>query len=242
VTRREPAALAWRAGGASCKYVRGWKRACISDPELQQQHLCSPLCSPLCSCSPQPSGCPTPAVGCCVISAMASGPAHPRDAAPSRGGDAPSVAPSGYETVFTNAKAGMEGVDKDHVKHVVYTMSKVGCHSGPQITSPPPTPPQLRDMPVPPPRRTAPTSRTRHASRRPRRSASRACAHTPPRYPRPMRPRTRAPPTRPPLTSRHPATCLARGCTSIWTPSLLPWKNWTAPRCAADRLRSAAWA
>jgi len=27
--------------------------------------------------------------------------------------------------VFTNAKAGMSGVDKDHVKRVVYEMSKV---------------------------------------------------------------------------------------------------------------------
>ena len=34
--------------------------------------------------------------------------------------------PADYETVFTNAKAGMEGVDKEHVKKVVYEMSKVG--------------------------------------------------------------------------------------------------------------------
>ena len=32
---------------------------------------------------------------------------------------------SNFETVFTNAKAGMSGVDKDHVKRVVYDMSKV---------------------------------------------------------------------------------------------------------------------
>jgi len=32
---------------------------------------------------------------------------------------------SNFETVFTNAKAGMSGVDKDHVKRVVYEMSKV---------------------------------------------------------------------------------------------------------------------
>ena len=30
-----------------------------------------------------------------------------------------------FETVFTNAKAGMSGVDKEHVKRVVYEMSKV---------------------------------------------------------------------------------------------------------------------
>lgn len=30
-----------------------------------------------------------------------------------------------YETVFTNSKAGMECVDKDKVKKVVYEMSKV---------------------------------------------------------------------------------------------------------------------
>lgn len=32
---------------------------------------------------------------------------------------------SNFETVFTNAKAGMGGVDKEHVKRVVYEMSKV---------------------------------------------------------------------------------------------------------------------
>lgn len=30
-----------------------------------------------------------------------------------------------YETVFTNAKAGMAGVNKEHVKRIVYEMSKV---------------------------------------------------------------------------------------------------------------------
>lgn len=30
-----------------------------------------------------------------------------------------------YQTVFTNAKAGMQGVDKEHVQRVVYEMSKV---------------------------------------------------------------------------------------------------------------------
>lgn len=48
---------------------------------------------------------------------------------------------SNFETVFTNAKAGMSGVDKDHIKRVVYEMSKVsqGIHSslyaGPAILS-----------------------------------------------------------------------------------------------------------
>lgn len=32
-----------------------------------------------------------------------------------------------YETVFTNAKAGMDTVDKERVKRVVYEMSKVGA-------------------------------------------------------------------------------------------------------------------
>ncbi len=33
--------------------------------------------------------------------------------------------PKDYATVFTNAKAGMDGVDKEKVKKVVYEMSKV---------------------------------------------------------------------------------------------------------------------
>ncbi len=33
--------------------------------------------------------------------------------------------PRNYATVFTNAKAGMDGVDKDKVKKIVYEMSKV---------------------------------------------------------------------------------------------------------------------
>ncbi|GAQ82213.1 putative DNA repair protein [Klebsormidium nitens] len=37
---------------------------------------------------------------------------------------APQSAWADYETVFTNAKAGMDGVDKDKVKQVVYEMSK----------------------------------------------------------------------------------------------------------------------
>ena len=32
---------------------------------------------------------------------------------------------SNFETVFTNAKAGMAGVDKEHIKRIVYEMSKV---------------------------------------------------------------------------------------------------------------------
>lgn len=31
-----------------------------------------------------------------------------------------------YETVFTNSKAGMDSVDKEKVKRIVYEMSKVG--------------------------------------------------------------------------------------------------------------------
>ena len=40
---------------------------------------------------------------------------------------------SNFETVFTNAKAGMAGVDKEHVKRIVYEMSKVrqGVHMTP---------------------------------------------------------------------------------------------------------------
>ena len=34
-----------------------------------------------------------------------------------------------FETVFTNAKAGMAGVDKEHVKRIVYEMSKVRTES-----------------------------------------------------------------------------------------------------------------
>lgn len=37
-----------------------------------------------------------------------------------------------HRTVFTNAKAGMEGVDKEHVQKVVYEMSKV-CFRAPSI-------------------------------------------------------------------------------------------------------------
>ncbi|GFH08646.1 UmuC domain-containing protein [Haematococcus lacustris] len=44
--------------------------------------------------------------------------------------DAPACKPSwaDYQTVFTNAKAGMEGVDKAHVQRVVYEMSKDSAH------------------------------------------------------------------------------------------------------------------
>lgn len=55
--------------------------------------------------------------------------------------DAPEVVPatqhipqeskwSNFETVFTNAKAGMSGVNKDHVKRIVYEMSKVRRYNG----------------------------------------------------------------------------------------------------------------
>ena len=55
--------------------------------------------------------------------------------------DAPEVVPatqhvphhskwSNFETVFTNAKAGMSGVNKEHVKRIVYEMSKVRRHNG----------------------------------------------------------------------------------------------------------------
>ncbi len=50
---------------------------------------------------------------------------------------------SNFETVFTNAKAGMAGVDKERVKRIVYEMSKVRrgmvgqlCHTC-RPTSPP---------------------------------------------------------------------------------------------------------
>ena len=38
-----------------------------------------------------------------------------------------------HHTVFTNAKAGMDGVDKDHVQRVVYEMSKVPPRLCPQL-------------------------------------------------------------------------------------------------------------
>jgi hypothetical protein len=41
---------------------------------------------------------------------------------------APSSCPQGYATVFTNCKAGMDGVDKEKVKQVVYEMSKDSPH------------------------------------------------------------------------------------------------------------------
>lgn len=34
--------------------------------------------------------------------------------------------PLDYQTVFTNAKAGMQGVDKARVQKIVYELSKVG--------------------------------------------------------------------------------------------------------------------
>ena len=37
-----------------------------------------------------------------------------------------------FETSFTNAKAGMSGVNKDHVKRIVYEMSKVCTANAPQ--------------------------------------------------------------------------------------------------------------
>ncbi|GFR48976.1 hypothetical protein Agub_g10994, partial [Astrephomene gubernaculifera] len=49
---------------------------------------------------------------------------------PAAGGPAPdNPAPwQDYQTVFTNAKAGMEGVDKEYVQKVVYEMSKDSAH------------------------------------------------------------------------------------------------------------------
>ena len=38
-----------------------------------------------------------------------------------------------YETVFTNAKAGMACVDKEHVKRIVYEMSKVSVSASTAI-------------------------------------------------------------------------------------------------------------
>ena len=38
------------------------------------------------------------------------------------------TAPQDYATVFTNAKAGMDKVDKERVKQVVYEMSKDSPH------------------------------------------------------------------------------------------------------------------
>jgi DNA polymerase kappa len=46
-------------------------------------------------------------------------------AAPVPSGSTP---PEHFSTVFTNAKAGMEGVDKAHVARVVYEMSKGSAH------------------------------------------------------------------------------------------------------------------
>ena len=58
--------------------------------------------------------------------------------------DAPEVVPatqnvpqeskwSNFETVFTNAKAGMGGVDKEHVKRIVYEMSKVAVRTNSNV-------------------------------------------------------------------------------------------------------------
>lgn len=44
---------------------------------------------------------------------------------PSAGVRAAGAAPADYSTIFTNAKAGMEGVDKERVKRIVFEMSKV---------------------------------------------------------------------------------------------------------------------
>lgn len=45
-----------------------------------------------------------------------------------QGAPSASAVPSDYATVFTNAKAGMQGVDKEKVKQVVYEMSKDSPH------------------------------------------------------------------------------------------------------------------
>lgn len=47
------------------------------------------------------------------------GKSHPGEA------DTPETDLKGYETVFTNAKAGMNDVDKEKVKKIVYELSKV---------------------------------------------------------------------------------------------------------------------
>lgn len=69
-----------------------------------------------------------------------AGPGPSAGAAAAAAAAQPSTAAT-YQTVFTNAKAGMEGVDKEHVKRVVYEMSKVGAER--------PRPPRARPRPRP---------------------------------------------------------------------------------------------
>lgn len=67
-----------------------------------------------------------------------------------------------WHTVFTNAKAGMQDVDKAHVQRIVYEMSKVGRGwrdaAAVIAVGPHPGRPHMR--------RTRPTSRTSSESRR----------------------------------------------------------------------------
>lgn len=98
--------------------------------------------------------------------------------------DAPEVVPatqhqaqdskwSNFETVFTNAKAGMGGVDKEHVKRTVYEMSKVGVEGIRSWTASNfKTPPQASLLTVVFCGRTLPTSRTSRESRHRQSSAS----------------------------------------------------------------------
>jgi hypothetical protein len=78
-----------------------------------------------------PAGLPPPA----QLAAPPGGPPHPPGATaaaapppadPAAGPPAAAAAAPwrGYETVFTNAKAGMGGVDKERVQRIVYEMSK----------------------------------------------------------------------------------------------------------------------
>lgn len=73
----------------------------------------------------------TPAAGPAVPSAAcAEEAAAPAAALPAAGAGPPadsgalSAAWRDYESVFTNTKAGMEGIDKDRIKRIVYEMSK----------------------------------------------------------------------------------------------------------------------
>lgn len=99
--------------------------------------------------------------------------------------DAPEVVPatqkepqeskwSNFETVFTNAKAGMGGVDKEHVKRIVYEMSKVGLTLQTRLWMTPSIPLQAAQLTVVLCCRTLHTSKTSRESRHRQSSASKS--------------------------------------------------------------------
>ena len=71
---------------------------------------------------PHPHQCPGPGPG------NQPGPGPDPGPDPGAAGRGKEEAWADYASVFTNAKAGMEGVDKDKVKRIVYEMSKDSDH------------------------------------------------------------------------------------------------------------------